>query len=231
MICNSNFVNPDSIVTDVLVVKKRQKISDHCVGYIMSSGLYESHCTILILLGDTFHCAEACSYHHFVAIIPKWRTAKMAWSFIYDFIRLRQVLFMWLVWQMYDYIHDLLVLCHVVKLCNIRDLGRWNFHYNDSKGQVGVWPNGSNGTKWVIETDINDSNWRLVKVTGIRLEFSTGQVKLLSLLWLTGQHLDTFKFWFEILSDVETRNVFGNYKKNSVMYIIVSIFFSDKYNE
>ena len=143
MICNSNVVKPDSIVTDILVFNKRHKISDHRVDYIMSLGLYESYCTILILLVDTFHCADACSYHLFITIIPKWRTANTPRSVSYDFIRLRQVLFICLVWQVYDCIHDLLVLCHVVKLCNIRDMGRCSSHHNDSKGPVGVWPNGS----------------------------------------------------------------------------------------
>ena len=81
---------------------------------------------------------------------------------------------------MYNCIHDLHVLCHVVKLCYIRDMGRWIFHQTDNNGQVGFWPNDSNGTKWVIQTDINDSNSRVVIVTAIHLEFSPSQVQRLS---------------------------------------------------
>ena len=35
VICNSNVVRPDPIVTDVLILNKRQNISDHRVDYMM----------------------------------------------------------------------------------------------------------------------------------------------------------------------------------------------------
>ena len=56
VICNSNVVRPGSIVTDVLVLNKRQNISDHRVDYIVSLGLYGSYCSILILLGRDSIC-------------------------------------------------------------------------------------------------------------------------------------------------------------------------------
>ena len=45
-----------SVVTDVLVLNKCQNISDHRVDYIMGLGLYESYCTILILLNRGMIC-------------------------------------------------------------------------------------------------------------------------------------------------------------------------------
>ena len=40
MICNSNIVRHDSIVTNILVLNKRQNISDHGVNYILSLGFF-----------------------------------------------------------------------------------------------------------------------------------------------------------------------------------------------
>ena len=56
LICNSKFVRPDSKVTAVRVLNKGKNISDHRVDYIVSLGLYESYCNILILLGQDSIC-------------------------------------------------------------------------------------------------------------------------------------------------------------------------------
>ena len=62
------------------------------------------------------------------------------------------------------------VLCHVVK-CVISEIWTDEFfvRLTDDNGQIVFWPNDSNGTKRVIETDITDINWRVVIVMARRL--------------------------------------------------------------
>ena len=52
-------VSRDSTVTDALVLNKHQNISDHHVDYIVSLWLYESYCTILVLLGRDSICSRS----------------------------------------------------------------------------------------------------------------------------------------------------------------------------
>ena len=49
--------------------------------------------------------------------------------------------------QMYYDIHVLHALCHVVKLCYVGDMVLCIFRQTENNGQVGFWPNDSNGTK------------------------------------------------------------------------------------
>ena len=103
-------------------------------------------------------------------------------NLFYDFIRLfrflSHVVGMADVWLFRDF-H---VLCYVVKLCYIRDIAQWIFRQTYSNGQIDFWPNVSNSTKWVVATDINDSNWHVVIVTAIHFESSSNELKRLSIM-------------------------------------------------
>ena len=69
-------------------------------------------------------------------------------------------------------IHDLPALCNVVKLCYVRYIGLCVFRQTDNNRQVVFWPNDSNGTKRMIETDINDSNLGMVIITAIYFDIA-----------------------------------------------------------
>ena len=72
--------------------------------------------------------------------------------------------------------------CREIVICQI--YGQTNFRQTDSNVQVGFWPNDSNDTKWVIETDIN-SGVVIVTAIHVHLESSPSQVKCVSMLGLT----------------------------------------------
>ena len=94
---------------------------------------------------------------------------------------------------MYDSIADLHALCHVVKLCYIRGMGLCNFRQTDSSGQVEFGLNDSNGTKWMLKTDINVCNLRMLAVTAINFDSFASQIKRLSMYGVLCGHDDVIK--------------------------------------